>query len=177
MANIYDTTNTIDGWVELIGLKFDDLDFITRANDIVQILSIQDDNEIQKINKASLISYGKKLGVVSFEDACVKLGKPTTLPTFLGIEDDLISKYLVEYKIITIIKALNEGWYPNWSNSNEYKYFPYFYFEENSCVFSYCDTSYYYATAFVPSALLLKSKELATYCGLMFIKIYEEYYK
>ena len=29
-------------------------------------------------------------------------------------------------KLETITEALNEGWRPDWNNTNEYKYFPWF---------------------------------------------------
>lgn len=38
-----------------------------------------------------------------------------------------ISKHIYSYQQLVIIcKALNEGWNPNWNDSNEYKYYPYF---------------------------------------------------
>lgn len=32
---------------------------------------------------------------------------------------------------IIIVKALNEGWVGDWNNSNEYKYYPWFYLGKN----------------------------------------------
>lgn len=59
--------------------------------------------------------------VDSFENACEVLNiKPNIFNP--GDSDDEIA-----YKKLKIItKALNQGWEKNWSNSNEYIYFPWF---------------------------------------------------
>ena len=71
-----------------------------------------------------------------------------------------------------IIKALNEGWKPNWNDTSQYKY--YNWFNMNAGTFSYadtlCDTTY----AHVPSALFFKSCELAEYAGRTFINLYKD---
>ncbi len=124
--NIYSKNHTINVWVKIISEKFNDLDFNNRENELALILNITSKAEIKKIKEASFIVFGRKLGVESFEDACIKLGQSTILPSFIGLNDELSNKFISEYKLTIIIKALNEGWYPNWGNSGEYKYIPYF---------------------------------------------------
>lgn len=76
-------------------------------------------------------------------------------------------------KIQLISEVLNEGWIPDWTDTNQCKY--YSYFERKSsgwvvygCYFQGCDAS-------VGSGLYFKSSELAIYAGNQFIDIYKEY--
>lgn len=175
--NVYAKSHTINVWVKIITQKFYDLEFKDRAKNIGTILNITSKAELKKINEASLIVFGRSLGVETFEDACKKLGKSPILPKFIDMDEATSTKFMAEYKIITIIKALNECWYPNWNDGDESKYFPYFGMSGDKCVFSYWGTGDCSADTYVPSALFLKTAELATYCGLKFTSLYEEYYK
>ena len=114
------------------------------------------------------------LGVKTFEDACNKLGQSTDITMFNGLIETLKTKFIAEYKLIIVIKALNEGWWPDFSNPNEYKYWNYFRIVNHA--FSYYATTYTNANVSVPSALYLKNSELAQYCKEMFIDLYNEYY-
>jgi hypothetical protein len=66
--------------------------------------------------------------VRTFQDACVALGikgPDFTVDNINGIEKDFVS--IEAYtKLIIITRALNEGWKPNWKDSNEGKYYPWF---------------------------------------------------
>lgn len=87
-----------------------------------------------------------------------------------GLEKDEIA-----YKKVKIIaKALNNGWIPDWDNSNEYKYYPYF--DMRSGVgFSGSDYGYWNARTCVGSRLCFKSSDLATYAGKQFESIYKDF--
>ena len=173
---MYSKNHTVNVWVKVITKKFNDIPFMDRSKDIGTILGITSKSELKKIDEASFIAFGNSLGISTFEDACKKLGISTRLPNLIDLGEELSKKYLAEYKLNIIIKALNEGWYPNWNNTDEYKYFPYF--NMTSEGFSYWSAHYYFATSTdVPSALVLKTKELAIYCGSRFTNLYEEYYK
>lgn len=79
-------------------------------------------------------------------------------------------------KIKTIIKALNEGWKPDYSNSNEYKYYPYFlYNKESGFGFHYSGYGYDFAAAGSGARLVLKSRELSDYAGKVFNKEYNDF--
>lgn len=78
-------------------------------------------------------------------------------------------------KIALIAKALNGGWEPNWLNSNEYKYYPYFRKNPSGSGFSYNDFDYWNANTFVGSRLCYKTSDLAAYAGKQFEAIYSEY--
>lgn len=108
--------------------------------------------------------------VKSFEDACSVLG--VSVSDILGknnTKDEIAYK-----KLKTIIKALNEGWVPDWSNTSEYKWFPYFDYESGfgfSGSNSYC----WDAGTRVSSRLVLKSEELSKYAATQFKDIYNDY--
>lgn len=88
-----------------------------------------------------------------------------------GRDRESISAY---YQLIIIARALNEGWVPNWADSNEYKYYPYFEWNEKTSGFVFSRTYYDGTTTLtsVGSRLCFKSEELAEYAGKAFIKIY-----
>jgi hypothetical protein len=169
--NLYAKSHTINVWVKIILDKFNDLNFDNRENELANILGITSNSEIKKIKEASIIAFGRTLKVESYEDACNKLGVPIIYPQFINIDLKIAKRFLSEYKLTIIIKALNEGWYPNWNDSNEYKYMPYFKIENEGFSFWY---TFYYTTTFVPSALLYKSNDLAIYSGIIFSDLYKD---
>ena len=84
------------------------------------------------------------------------------------------TKQFIAFKELQIIaKALNEGWKPNWNDTNEYKYFNWFNMINGSFSYYYtgCNDSY----ADVPSTLFFKTHELAEYAGRTFINLYKDY--
>lgn len=83
------------------------------------------------------------------------------------------------YKLTIIVRALNEGWEPNWSDWNEWKYYNWFYVKEREdqrssgfrcdgtdCTDTYTDTG---------SRLCFKNRELAQYAAEQFKELYREY--
>lgn len=77
-------------------------------------------------------------------------------------------------QIKLIAKVLNEGWVPDWSDSNQYKYFPYFK-HKSGFGLSYYGTNIWHSFTFVGSRLCFKSAELAEYVGKQFADIYNDY--
>ena len=80
-------------------------------------------------------------------------------------------------KLKTIAEALNEGWRPDWANSNEYKYWPWFVYLGASAGFSFANT---YGTAsnsaaHIGSRLCYKTRELAAYAGRQFEGLYNDF--
>lgn len=107
--------------------------------------------------------------IKSFNDACDHLGiDPKTVYHESDTKDEKAYK-----KLKVIAKALNNGWYPNWKDSNECKYFNYFRMVGN--VFSCYNTYYNVSGMDVPSALCFKTSELAQHCAKIAIKEYEDY--
>lgn len=76
---------------------------------------------------------------------------------------------LANQEAILVCKALNEEWEPDWDNSNERKYFPWFDMSSSGFRFYVCD--YWFTNANVGSRLCLKSSDLAIYYGTQFVEI------
>lgn len=79
----------------------------------------------------------------------------------------------VSDKLEFLVESLNEGWTPDWSNSRQYKYTPYF--KWNGTGFSYDIFNCWDSATDVSSRLCFKSAELAEYAGKQFEKEYNEY--
>ncbi|MBN4061633.1 hypothetical protein JYU20_00360 [Bacteroidales bacterium AH-315-I05] len=86
-----------------------------------------------------------------------------------GLEEDEIAYR----KIKLICKALNEGWEPNWNDSNESKHCPWFKMSASGLV-HYGQISRD-THPHVSSRLCFKSAELANYVGKRFIDIYAKF--
>lgn len=113
--------------------------------------------------------------VKSFEDACQVLGISTNVPEVKGLPRKHQKAIIANYKLIVIAEALNEGWKPNWQDSDEYKYYPWFDMSNPAGV-GYSSTNY---TASLTSAdfgsrLCLKNRELAIYFGQTFTDLFND---
>lgn len=87
------------------------------------------------------------------------------------------------YKLPIIINLLNEGWKPNWNDSNEYKYSIWWKVQadgKRTSGFGLAFGGYdYWATGTaVGSRLSFKTRELAEYVGKQkeFIKLFQDLY-
>ena len=89
-------------------------------------------------------------------------------------ETNLYPREIARRKLEIIIEALNEGWKPDLSNYQEYKW--YCYFHGSSTGLGCSDSYYSSATALSHFGvrLCLKSKELADYIGEQFKYLFEE---
>lgn len=114
--------------------------------------------------------------VKTFEDACEVLGIKGDV--FIGVLNDGLSdvseKLIAHTKLLVIIRALNQGWKPDWDNGNEAKYYPYWDMEKGG--FSLNGVSVGYLDAGVPSCLCFKSKALVEYATKQFFGLYKTYF-
>lgn len=117
--------------------------------------------------------------VKTYEDACKVLGvEPINEQNAKaqGFRSDEIARRKLE----TIAAALNEGWKPDWNNTDQYKYYPYFYIQENakgaSAGLSCANASYAVALADagIGSRLCFYASRLARYAGNQFTDLYEQ---
>lgn len=118
--------------------------------------------------------------VKTYEDACKVLGvEPINEQNAKaqGFRSDEIARRKLE----TIAAALNEGWKPDWNNTDQYKYYPYFYIQENakgkgSAGLSYAATHYAAAitAASIGSRLCFYASRLARYASNQFTDLYEQ---
>lgn len=118
--------------------------------------------------------------VKTYEDACKVLGvEPINEQNAKaqGFRSDEIARRKLE----TIAAALNEGWKPDWNNTNQYKYYPYFYIQENakgkgfaglSCASTLSAASS--TDAYIGSRLCFYASRLARYAGNQFTDLYEQ---
>ena len=78
------------------------------------------------------------------------------------------------YRIIKLLaKTLNEGWIPNWDNSNENKYFPWFYMDGGSSGFRFGGRVIWLSHSSVGSRLCFKSSAMANHAGRNFTEVYK----
>ena len=124
--------------------------------------------------------------VKSYADACKVLGiEPMDEDSMKaqGFRPDEIARRQLE----TITEALNEGWKPNWADTDEYKYYPYFYIEvsevqtEDDTIGAFAGLSYASAnsaatnaSAYVGSRLCFHDRETARYAGRTFTNLYAQ---
>lgn len=138
--------------------------------------------------------------IKTFEDACHEIGIDAEAwnrdKISLGLEPDV----LAFLKLRIIVKALNEGWEPRFTE-DECRYYPWFILytgeeynkldeEEKSRVvyrsnfnaYAFGGVSYAYAShdssysvAFIGVRLAFKTSELAAYCGRQFLDIWADF--
>ena len=118
--------------------------------------------------------------VKSFEDACKHLGlNPNDLPVVYMLPEKDRKSIIAFYKLAIIIRALNEGWEPDWSNWDEWKYYNRFYVEkgedQRSSGFRYGTTDFASTRMHTGSRLCFKNIELAKYATEQFKELYREY--
>ena len=109
--------------------------------------------------------------IKTFDDAWEYCGKPE-IPTFTG-EQKQIRYFQAIFQMSIIVKALNEGWEPDWDNADEPKYYPYF--NMSPAGFAFVATSYdcTHAPAGCGSRLRFRTSELARYAGEQFVDIWK----
>ena len=106
--------------------------------------------------------------VKTYEDALEVLGRNHFNET------NLYPREIARRKLDIIIEALNEGWKPNLSNHQEYKWYCYFSGSNTGLGYSRSSASAAYARMYIGVPFCLKSKELADYIGEQFKYLYEE---
>lgn len=113
--------------------------------------------------------------VKSFEDACQVLGISTNVPEVKGLPRKHQKAIIANYKLIVIAEALNEGWKPNWQDSDEYKYYPWFDMSNPAGVgYSNAANAASITHAHFGSRLCLKNRELAIYFGQTFTDLFND---
>ncbi|OFY87870.1 MAG: hypothetical protein A3F72_03080 [Bacteroidetes bacterium RIFCSPLOWO2_12_FULL_35_15] len=115
--------------------------------------------------------------IKTFEDACDEVGtteSQSILLNYSGVDEELLAAQAF-LKISIINRSLNEGWKPDWNNSSEYKYYPWFEANKSGFGFSYSDYGIWFTHSTCGSRLCFKNKELAIYAGTQFIDLYNQF--
>lgn len=155
------------------------------------VLTLVDDKPVNIMEK-----------VRGYNDACKVLGienfldEPNPIMNMVGIDYEIPKNVIAMMKLETIIEALNEGWVAT-GHINDRWWFPWFYrfdkcteseYDGLILAKSYSDSSMYCGLAYAGvsghatlarsihgSRLVLKSSELAEYCGKQFIQLWADY--
>lgn len=114
--------------------------------------------------------------VKTFEDACKVLGlDPKQLPVVDLLPEKDRKSIIAYYKLTVIIRALNEGWEPNWNDWDEYKYFNWFYLDSAGLGYVTTTDAATSTHASLGSRLCFKNDTLARYARVQFRDLYFEY--
>lgn len=127
--------------------------------------------------------------VKSYVDACHVLGiSDSEEPEVIADGGLMRSDEIARRKLEVIAEALNEGWRPDWNNTNQYKYFPWFRIlpgqgkgpdgKPNGAAAGLAYALTYNAathtSADIGSRLCFRDPELAAYAGDTFRDLYAE---
>jgi hypothetical protein len=115
--------------------------------------------------------------IKTFEDACKKVNTdPAKLPDVSGILKAFAKPIIAAYKLLIIYKAINNGWEPDWSNWDQYKYYPWFKVLSSGFGFSCSHYGYDLANTSVGSRLCTDTREKALFIAEQFKAEYQEYF-
>jgi hypothetical protein len=115
--------------------------------------------------------------IKSFEDACKHLGlDPAKLPDISAIPEEFKKPVIAGFKLMIIYKAINNGWKPDWSNYQQWKYYPWFEVLSSGFGFSVRFSDCAYTPATVGSRLCTDTREKALYIGNQFAAEYKDYF-
>jgi len=109
--------------------------------------------------------------VKTIEDAFEVTGRPKV--DFSNVPEDLRAYFENQYNAVVVTEALNEGYKPNWDNSREPKWRPWFVMSPSSFRFDDADYVRSYAYAGTGSRLCSPSEEIARYSAQQFKEIWK----
>lgn len=108
-------------------------------------------------------------GIKTFELACEALNvDPKNVYSVIELPDEIAYK-----KLKVIVKAVNQGWTPDWNNTNQRKWWPWFNLSSGfGFAGSVCDCTG--TIAYVGSRLCFESEEKSDFVANQFIDIYRD---
>ena len=115
--------------------------------------------------------------VKSIDDAINELGETDVeVAELRKLENaNITSHILYKQQAVVIAKALNEGWIADYTNIDQTKHEPRFYYDSSAGGFVCYDYGRWSSAASVGSRLCFHSSKLAKYFGTQFIDIYRKY--
>jgi hypothetical protein len=107
--------------------------------------------------------------IKTFEDACEELGISTEQFLAADTSDEIAYK-----KLKIIVRAINQDWIPDWNNSDQYKWFPYF---NLSSGFGFSGSGYGcdITRAGVGSRLCFESEAKSNHAGRQFTQLFQDF--
>ncbi len=111
--------------------------------------------------------------IKTFADVCQENG--TTEQDFNARFEGLDLDTINYEKVKLVVKAINQGWVPDWSNQKQYKYYPWFEIDKagDFCLSVVGSASSVYVV--IGSRLCFESSEKCKYAAEQFIDIYKQY--
>lgn len=89
-------------------------------------------------------------------------------------ENNLYPREIARRKLEIIIEAMNEGWKPDFNNTQQIKWYCYFNWSSAGFGYSAPVNSLTLAHAYIGVRLCCKSNEIASYVGQQFLDLYKE---
>ncbi len=111
--------------------------------------------------------------IESYEDACRILGIEAHLPDVSTFPEKNQKSVMAFHKLTVISEAINEGWKPDWTNWDEYKFVPWF--QDSGSGLAYHDYDLWLSRAAVGSRLCYQTREAAEYVGKKFEDLYRDF--
>lgn len=115
--------------------------------------------------------------IKSYEDACKVLNiQPINENATAAFPKEDRKSMLAYHKLTVIAKAINGGWKPDWSDRNQYKYFPVFYYKAAGLSYAYSNYAATVTAANVGSRLCFKTEAMSDYVAATFADLYTDFY-
>jgi hypothetical protein len=113
--------------------------------------------------------------ITTYKQVCKALDNAElTLSDFSFLPTEDRKKTLAFHKLQQIAKLFNGDWKPDWKNSNQYKYYPYF--NVASGGLGFCASGFDFSFSFCNSFVVyFKDKETSDYVGKTFLSIYKDF--
>ena len=114
----------------------------------------------------------------TFEEAhTLFLKKKFKDPLFLILQKREVKELTASDKLIIIANILQGDWKPDWSNSNQYKYYPWFRYDKTKSGFGFSITYYdlVFSFASVGSRLCFPDSDTAEYFGKQFLALHNDF--
>jgi hypothetical protein len=141
---------------------------------LVDYISNLSENDLKKFFNEIKVKTNKPFDyndIKTYEDACNALEVSKDDKIY-----DTDSKYISTLKkLVHIYKAINNGWEPDFTNSNQYKYYPWFKVLSSGLDCSATGCGYVGTNATVGVRLCTDTATKAEYIGKTFIDLYKDY--
>jgi hypothetical protein len=118
--------------------------------------------------------------ITSFEDACQVLGIDTKLPDVSTFPEDMQKQIIAFYKLSIISKAISQEWVADFTNHDQYRWFPVFYIEKSESgkagvAARYSSNDLGLALSHYVSRLCYETEEISDYMADAFEDLYLDY--
>lgn len=136
-------------------------------------IEVPEGYEIDRVNSTIDNIVIKKIGKIeTVEDACNELGETDEQVKILRLleQNNIPEKEIAVQQWKVIVKALNKGWVPDFNNTDQRKYYPWFNLQGGVSLYS---VSYVSQSSFVPPYFLFKDEETVRYAISQFSSVYK----